>query len=200
MAAIRLSRSRPSSTEDGSAGQESAVARSTRVADCTVALFQSLVAKVLCHAYCSYPCHATLRRFLRLTLRRLRFVARLLRDYCQPYLDTKGTLMPAPYPIPGLSTHPDHARPNTISPHIPGSARKVQHENRRAQCPQGSIKAESRHAGTLTRSAPGQPAGHLEVCRLAFCRTFTRPGERGCSTVTENLTASRGPAILMSAM
>jgi len=34
----------------------------------------------------------------------------------QPYLDTKGAFMPALYPIPGLSAHPDHARTNTISP------------------------------------------------------------------------------------
>ncbi len=39
MDAIRLSRSRPSSTGDGAAGQESAVVRSTRVAYCTVALY-----------------------------------------------------------------------------------------------------------------------------------------------------------------
>jgi hypothetical protein len=30
--------------------------------------------------------------------------------------------MPALYPIPGFSTHPDHIRAHTISPHKPGSA------------------------------------------------------------------------------
>jgi hypothetical protein len=32
--------------------------------------------------------------------------------------------MPALYPIPGFSTHPDHIRTHTISPHKPGSARE----------------------------------------------------------------------------
>jgi hypothetical protein len=36
--------------------------------------------KELCHTCCSYPYHATLRRFLRPTRCRLRFVARLSRD------------------------------------------------------------------------------------------------------------------------
>jgi hypothetical protein len=40
----------------------------------------------------------------------------------QPYLDTKGAFMPALYPIPGFSTHPDHIQTHTISPHKPGSA------------------------------------------------------------------------------
>ena len=48
--------------------------------------FQSLVAKVLCHTCCSYPCHATLRRFLRPTRCRLRFVARLCRNCSRPTL------------------------------------------------------------------------------------------------------------------
>ena len=46
--------------------------------------FQSFVAQVLCHTCCSYPCHATLRRFLRPTHCRLRFVARLCRDCSRP--------------------------------------------------------------------------------------------------------------------
>jgi hypothetical protein len=46
--------------------------------------FQSLVANVLCHTCCSYPCRATLRRFLRPTRYRLRFVARLCRDCSRP--------------------------------------------------------------------------------------------------------------------
>jgi hypothetical protein len=41
---------------------------------------QSLTAHVLCQSCCSYPCHGTLHRFLRRTLCRLRFVARLCRD------------------------------------------------------------------------------------------------------------------------
>ena len=44
------------------------------------------MAQVLCHTCCSYPCHATLRRFLRPTRCRLRFVARLYRDGSQPVL------------------------------------------------------------------------------------------------------------------
>jgi hypothetical protein len=40
----------------------------------------------------------------------------------QPYLNTKGAFMPALYPIPGFSTHPDHIQPHTISPQKPGSA------------------------------------------------------------------------------
>jgi hypothetical protein len=39
-----------------------------------------------------------------------------------PYLNTKGAFMPALYPIPGFSTHPDHIRAHTISPHKPASA------------------------------------------------------------------------------
>ena len=40
----------------------------------------------------------------------------------QPYLDTKGAFMPALYPTPGFSTHPDHIQTHTISPHKPGTA------------------------------------------------------------------------------
>jgi hypothetical protein len=51
--------------------------------------FHSLVAKVLSHTCCSYPCHVTLRRFLRPTRCRLRFVARLcsfILSAFQPFL------------------------------------------------------------------------------------------------------------------
>jgi len=40
----------------------------------------------------------------------------------QPYLNTKGAFLPALYPIPGFSTHPDRIQPHTKSPHKPGSA------------------------------------------------------------------------------
>jgi hypothetical protein len=40
----------------------------------------------------------------------------------QSYLNTKGAFMPALYPIPGFSTHPDHIQTHTISPHKPGTA------------------------------------------------------------------------------
>jgi hypothetical protein len=41
----------------------------------------------------------------------------------QPYLHTKGAFLPAPFPIPGISPHPDHIQTHTIPPpHKPGSA------------------------------------------------------------------------------
>jgi hypothetical protein len=49
----------------------------------------------------------------------------------QPYLDTKGATMPALYPIPGFSAHPDHIRPHTIFPHKPEAPKK------RCVCPEG---------------------------------------------------------------
>jgi len=47
----------------------------------------------------------------------------------QPYLNTKGAFMPALYPIPGFSTHPDHIQTHTIFPHKPGSARYLQNQH-----------------------------------------------------------------------
>ena len=62
----------------------------------------------------SYPCHATLRRFLRPMRCRLRFVARLCRDCSRPALSRhKRGFQPALYPIPGFSTHPDYIPPHT---------------------------------------------------------------------------------------
>jgi hypothetical protein len=43
----------------------------------------------------------------------------------QPEFNTKGSFMPAPYPIPGFSTHPDHIQAHAISPNKPGSASSV---------------------------------------------------------------------------
>jgi hypothetical protein len=86
--------------------------------------FQSLVAKVLCHTCCSYPCRATLRRFLRPTRYRLRFVARLCRDCSRPVLSRhKRGFHARAIPDTGFSTHPDHIRTHTISPHTLGIAR-----------------------------------------------------------------------------
>ena len=42
----------------------------------------------------------------------------------QPYLDTNGVFIPALYPRPGLSAHPDHARTNPI-PHTNPEAPKL---------------------------------------------------------------------------
>jgi hypothetical protein len=99
--------------------------------------FQSLMAKALCHTCCSYPCHATLRRFLRPTLRRLRFVAHFVAFFVprfvvyassqgfvetildQPGLDTKGALMPALYPTPGLAAIPITPGPIRFPPTNP---------------------------------------------------------------------------------
>jgi hypothetical protein len=51
----------------------------------------------------------------------------------QPYLHTKGAFLPAPFPIPGISPHPDHIQTHTISPHKPGSANHLQAAVRQQQ-------------------------------------------------------------------
>ena len=114
--AIRLSRSRPSSTGEGSAGQQSTVARSTSLS------------WPKCSAMPAAPIHAT-PHFVAFFVPRFvvyassqAFVETTL-DH--PYLHTRGGFIPALYPIPGLSAHPNHARTNTIPPHKPGSATKA---------------------------------------------------------------------------
>ncbi|MEI8242981.1 MAG: hypothetical protein WCI17_06910 [bacterium] len=109
MAAIRLSRSRPSSTGDGAFGQASqdalgstimVIARRNapgqvvqqrpahgRELHAFLVDIQPFVAKVLCHTYISYPCHATLRR--------LRFVPRFVVYASSQYF--VGTIRGHPY-------------------------------------------------------------------------------------------------------
>ncbi len=81
--------------------------------------------EVLCHS-CA-PIHAT-PHFVAFFVPRV-VVYASSQDFVetalgQSYLNTKGATMPALYPIPGFSTHPDHIQTHTISPHKPGSAER----------------------------------------------------------------------------
>ena len=107
----------------GKRGHAQAVERDEPIKCATKRKRQSVRRSVGRSACCSYPCHATLRRFLRPTRCRLRFVARLCRDCSRPAIfQHKRGLHARAIPDTGFSTHPDHIQTHTISPHKPGSA------------------------------------------------------------------------------